>query len=658
MAHAARLLDADPALAAEQIREILKVVPGHLPAELLLVTAKRRTGEPEAALNMLESLLETHPKWAALHFEHALTLADLGRGQDAIDSLRRTVELEPEHGEAWRYLADHLMAIGDAQGGDAAYARHVQCSTKDPVLQQAAVAMVRNDVAVAERILKSHLKNAPTDVAAIRMLAEVAVRCDRAAEAEKLIQRCLELSPGFTAARYNYAVMLHRRNDSPGALAQIEQCLRAEPENPSYRNLAAVALSRLGEYQRSSEIYAQLLAEYPDNAKVWLSYGHVLKTEGRTADCVDAYRRSITLHPAFGEAYWSLANLKTFRFTEADLWEMEAQLNSPEVSDADRWQFHFALGKAFEDAGDYRWSFEHYSKGNALYRAAHPYSADLNTRRAQRLKKNFSREFFDAHAGSGFDAPDPIFIVGMPRSGSTLLEQILSCHSAVEGTMELPDIMTLARDLSEEADGDESARYAEVLASKSEQDLRELGERYIERTQVQRKTDRPFFIDKLPNNFIHVGMIHLVLPNAKIIDARRHPLGCGFSNFKQHYAIGQNFSYDLEDIGRFYHDYVDLMAHFDAVLPGRIHRVFYEDTVARTEDTIRKLLDYCGLEYETDCLRFFESKRAVRTASSEQVRQPIYKDGTVHWRNYEAWLDPLKAALGPVLELYPRVPRF
>lgn len=658
MEHAERMLDADPALAVEQAQEILNAVPNHPPAVLLLAAACRRSGDPEAASAVLDALVQKQPKWAAAHFERGLTLASVGRGDEAIEALRRTVQLKPDHTEAWRVLADHLLATGDSEGGDAAYARHIQSSTRNPLLQQAAGAMIKNDVAVAERLLKVHLKQAPTDVAAIRMLAEVAVRCRRDAEAENLILRCLELAPSFTAARYNYAVMLHRRNDSSRALVEVERCLDADPRNPSYRNLCAVTLSRIGEYQRSSEIYAELLTEYPDNAKVWLSYGHVLKTEGRLDDCIGAYRRSIALHPAFGEAYWSLANLKTFRFTEADLWEMEAQLVVPEVSDADRWHFHFALGKAFEDAGDYKWSFEHYAKGNALYRAGHAYSADMNTKRAQRLKKTFSREFFRERAGSGCDAPDPIFIVGMPRSGSTLLEQILSCHSAVEGTMELPDIMTMARDLSEEADTEEIVVYADVLASKSATELRDMGERYIERTRVQRKTDRPFFIDKLPNNFIHVGMIHLVLPNAKIIDARRHPMGCCFSNFKQHYAVGQNFSYDLEDIGRFYHDYVDLMAHFDAVLPGRVHRVLYEDTVADTENTVRVLLDYCGLDFEADCLHFFKNRRAVRTASSEQVRQPIYKDGTVHWQNYAEWLGPLKAALGPVLDAYPEVPKF
>jgi tetratricopeptide (TPR) repeat protein len=654
--HTAKLLDVDPALAAEQAEEILKAIPNHPPARLFLAMARRRSGNPQGALDELELLLNAQPKWAAANFEYGVALGDVGRGDEAIEALLKAVKFQPEHPEAWRVLADHLMATGDTEGGDAAYSRHVQCSTRDPVLQEAAAAMIRNDVASAERLLKKHLFDKPTDVPAIRMLAEVAVRCGREEEAEHLILRCLELAPGFTAARYMYAVLLHRRNDSPAALVQIEQCLAEEPQSPSYRNLTAVVLSRVGEYERSSSIYARLLDEYPDNAKVWLSYGHVLKTQGRQDDCIDVYRKSLELNPSFGEAYWSLANLKTYRFSETDLSAMHAQLADPDLRSEDRWHLHFALGKAYEDAADFAQSFKHYDEGNALYRASYRYDADQNTKRAQRLKRDFTRAFFAEREGMGCDAPDPIFILGMPRSGSTLLEQILSCHSAVEGTTELPDMITMAQNLREEADSDDIAVYASVLATKSADEVRALGEKYLENTRIHRKTDRPFFIDKMPNNFLHVGLIHLVLPNAKIIDARRHPLGCCFSNFKQYYARGQNFSYSLSDMGRFYYDYVDLMAHFDEALPGRIHRVFYEDTVADTEAVVRKLLDYCGLEYEPECLRFFESRRPVRTASSEQVRQPIYREGVEQWQNYEEWLDPLKSSLGAVLDAYPAVP--
>ena len=652
--HTAKLLDVDPALAAEQAEEILKAIPNHPPARLFLAMARRRSGNPQGALDELELLLNAQPKWAAANFEYGVALGDVGRGDEAIEALLKAVKFQPEHPEAWRVLADHLMATGDTEGGDAAYSRHVQCSTRDPILQEAAAAMIRNDVASAERLLKKHLFDKPTDVPAIRMLAEVAVRCSREEEAEHLILRCLELAPGFCAARYMYAILLHRRNDSPAALVQIEQCLEADPESPSYRNLTAVILSRVGEYERSSAIYARLLDEYPDNSKVWLSYGHVLKTEGRLHDCIDVYRKSLALNPRFGEAYWSLANLKTYRFSDDDLATMHALLADPGLEGADRWHLHFTLGKAYEDAEDFEQSFKHYEKGNASYRARYSYNPDLNRNRARRLRHDFSREFFEERNGTGCDAPDPIFILGMPRSGSTLLEQILSCHSAVEGTTELPNMITLAQDLREEADSDDIGVYASALASKSADELRALGEKYLEDTRIHRKTERPYFIDKMPNNFLHIGLIHLILPNAKIIDARRHPLGCCFSNFKQFYARGQNFSYNLEDVGSFYYNYVSLMAHFDEVLPGRIHRVFYEDTVADT--VVRKLLDYCGLEYEPECLRFFESRRPVRTASSEQVRQPIYREGVEQWQKYEEWLDPLKSSLGAVLEAYPAVP--
>lgn len=655
---ARQLLDVNPELAAEQANAILAAVPDYPPAILILATVQHRQGSPEQALALLERLCASQPNWAEGHFQRARLLADVGRGDDAIKGLQKTVRLKPDHPQAWRVLADHLMAVGDTAAGDVAYTRHIQTSTANPNLQKAAAAMVEDDVATAERLLKAHLKQAPTDVPAIRMLAEVAVRCDQNEAAENLLLRCLELAPSFTAARYNYAVLLHRRNAANEALEQVEQLISAEPKSPSYRNLYAVILSRVGEYQRSSEMYRELLDEYPSNAKVWLSYGHVLKTEGRQAECIDAYRESLAREPSFGEAYWSLANLKTFQFSDADLAEMNSQLKNNEMAPADRVQFHFALGKAYEDANQFEQSFEHYDKGNGLHNESINYNADLNSARASRLKSAFSSDFFERRSGSGCDAPDPIFIVSMPRAGSTLLEQILASHSQVEGTTELPDMISMAKELRERAGDGEDAAYERELSALSADQLRELGERYIQSTRIHRKTDRPFFIDKMPNNFLHIGMIKLILPNAKIIDARRHPMACCFSNFKQYYARGQSFSYSLSDMGRFYHDYVELMAHYDQVLPGHIHRVIYEQTVSDTENQIRQLLDYCGLPFEEECLRFFENTRPVRTASSEQVRQPIYSAGVDQWRNYEPWLEPLKQALGPVLDSYPGIPSF
>jgi Tfp pilus assembly protein PilF len=532
-----------------------------------------------------------------------------------------------------------------------------KASVDNPRLRQAAIAMNRNDIPHAERLLKAYLHDAPSDVPAIRMLAEVAMRVGRDDDAKNLLERALELSPDFMPARFQLALLLHRRNEPARALTEIETLLAADPRNPGYRNLAAVILSRVGEYERSGRLYAELTREYPSNAKVWLSYGHVLKTEGRQDESVAAYRRAIACDPSFGEAYWSLANLKTFRFDESDMAAMRVSVGNLSVTEADRVHLNFALGKACEDAGDYAASFAYYAQGNDLHRTQNPYDADKNSARLRHFKEVFTERFFAARAGTGCTDPGPIFIVGMPRSGSTLLEQVLASHPAIEGTTELPEMITLARELRSLSDSDDIGSYADVLATMDAEALRALGERYIERTRVHRKTGRPHFIDKMPNNFLHVAMIHLALPNAKIVDARRHPMACCFSNFKQHYARGQRFSYDLTDMGRFYADYVELMAHFDAVLPGRIHRAYYERVVDDTEAEVQRLLDYLGLPFERACLHFHENDRPVRTASSEQVRQPIYRDGMVLWRRFEPWLDPLKAALGPVLTAYPGVPR-
>jgi tetratricopeptide (TPR) repeat protein len=624
LAHAQRLLSVDPATAAEQAQEILKVVPHHAGAMLLL----------------------------------GIALGADRKGEAALVALRRAVELKPDMPDAWRTLGDHLTAIGDTAGADAAYAQHIRFSTKDPRLMEAAAALCENKIGAAEVLLRAHLKQHPTDVAAIRMFAEVAARIGRYADSEVLLERALELAPSFMPARHNYAVVLHRQNKLVEALAQVDRLLAVDARNPSYRNLQAAILGRIGDYEQAIEVYAGVLAEYPNNAKVWMSYGHALKTAGKQADCVGTYRKSIELAPGLGEAYWSLANLKTFRFEPTEIEAMRAQLEHPGLTHEDRFHFHFALGKALEDAGEFAQSFVHYEQGNKLRRAGVPYDPEEASVHVRRSKAFFSAEFFAQRAGVGATAADPIFIVGLPRSGSTLLEQILSSHPLVEGTMELPDILSIAKDLGGRKQRGDGSMYPEVLATLSADELRALGERYMTQTRIQRKTEAPFFIDKMPNNFAHVGLIHLILPQAKIIDARRHPLGCCFSGYKQHFARGQHFTYSLDEIGRYYRDYVELMAHFDAVLPGRVHRVIYEAMIESTQSEVRRLLAYCGLPFDERCMRFYENDRAVRTASSEQVRQPIYRDAVDHWQHYRPWLGPLQSALGSVLDRYPQVPQF
>ncbi len=658
LAHAARLLESQPAAAAEQASEILRVVPGHPIATLLLGAARRALGDIDGALALLEPLARSQPNAAAVHYELGLALGAQGQGDRAIESLRRAVALKPEMPAAWRALGDHLTAIGDVAGADAAYAQNIRHSTRDPRLMEAAAHLCENRLAPAEALLREHLKQFPTDVAAIRMLAEVAGRLGRYGDAENLLARCLELAPSFAGARHNYAAVLHRQHRLGEALAEIDRALASEPRNPGYRNLKAAILSRIGDQEGALGIYASVLAEYPNQPKVWMSYGHALKTAGRQQESIDAYRSSIERAPHLGEAYWSLANLKTFRFSAADVQAMRAQLARTDLTDEDRFHFEFALGKALEDTGDYEESFGHYARGNALRRAATDYDAEETSAHVRRSKALFTREFFAERAGWGCPAPDPVFIVGLPRAGSTLIEQILASHSAVEGTMELPDIIAMARSLGGRRTKQEVSRYPEVLAGLDMKDFHALGEQFLASTRIQRRSGAPLFIDKMPNNFAHVGLIHLILPNAKIIDARRHPLGCCFSAFKQQFARGQNYTYSLEEIGRYYRDYVELMAHFDAVLPGCVHRVFYESMVSDTEAEVRRLLAYCHVPFEAGCLRFYENERAVRTASSEQVRTPIYREGLDQWRHYEPWLGPLAQALGPVLDRYPGVPAF
>lgn len=518
---------------------------------------------------------------------------------------------------------------------------------KDPRLMTAALALFDNRLSEAEPLLRAHLKDDPFDVYAIRMLAELAGRIGRYKDAESLLRRALELAPGFGAARANLATCLYRQNRSVEAIAELDRVMTDDPENIGHSNLKAAALGKIGGFDEAIDLYAEVLSNAPNQPKVWMSYGHVLKTVGRLDEGIAAYRRAIELVPSLGEVWWSLANLKTVRFSADDIAAMRAALEQQDLSDEDRFHLDFALGKAFEDAKDFALAFGHYDAGNQRRRELLNYSANETARFVDRSIAVATPELFAAKAGQGCPVRAPIFVIGMPRAGSTLVEQILSSHSLVEGTSELPDIPALSR----------SKDYPESIAALSGDDLRGLGEEYLKRASVQRRTDKPYFIDKLPNNWAHVPFIHLILPNAIIIDARRHPMSCCFSNFKQHFARGQAFSYALEDMGRYYADYVRLMAHVDSVQPGRVHRVIYERMVDDNEAEIRALLNGCSLPFEDACLRFHETERAVRTPSSEQVRRPIFRDGVEGWQGFSPWLGPLESALGDVLTAYPDAPK-
>lgn len=565
----------------------------------------------------------------------------------ALAALRPLTRSDPADAEAWRWAARALRALGRTGEAEEADLAAIRAAVHDPELQRAALALADNRLGEAEPVLKARLKAVPTDVAAIRMLAELAGRIGRHRDAENLLRRALELAPRFHAARSNLATVLHRQNRTAEALAELDALMAAEPEHMGHANLRAAALTKVGEFDEALALYETVLARSPGHPKIWMSYGHALKTVGRSADSVAAYRQAIAAQPGLGEAWWSLANLKTARFDASDIAAMRHALEGAGPGEEDRYHLHFALAKALEDAGDADASFDHYVAANRLRRAALPYDAAETSRAVDRTIALFTPHFAAGLVGGGCLAPDPVFIVGLPRAGSTLIEQILASHSQVEGTMELPDIPAMVARLGSER------RYPEGIAYLSAAERRALGEEYLARTRIQRKTDRPLFIDKLPNNWAHIGFIKAILPNAKVVDARRHPLDCGVSNFRQHFARGQAFSYDLADIGAYYADYVRMIAHFDAVMPGAVHRVFHEALVADPEAEVRKLLAALGLEFEEACLRFHENPRAVRTASSEQVRRPVNRDGVGQWRRYAARIDPLRQALGDAIESYP-----
>ena len=648
---AATLLATAPARAQSEAEAILKSAPGDPRVLLILASARRRQGDAAAARAILEPLAKAYPRAARTQYELGLVLADLGEAAPAIAALRRAVALNPDLPEAWRALGDRLFKAGDVTGSEIAYAEHERTSIQDPVLRPAADALFAGNPLDAEHRLRTHLLTHPADVNAQRLLAEAFLRQDRLDEAESLFAQCLERDPDHDGARFSYAMALFRRQAAAEALDQVQRLNARDPGNAAYRNLTAACLALAGRHDEALTLYEALLAEFPRHPRIWLNYGHALRTIRRRDDAVDAYKRAIALAPRFGEAYWSLANLKTVPLTEAEEAAIVGQLGRPDVDADDRLHLNYALGKAFEDRGEYGAAFARYADGATACRSLRSYSADAETALMKRSITLFTSAFFEARAAVGSADDAPIFIVGLPRSGSTLIEQILASHSAVEGTMELPDVGVIAQSLRGAArEGLPARRYPEAVIDIDSTTWVALGNRYIEHTRIHRPQRRPFFIDKMPNNFHHVGLIHTMLPKAKIIDMRRHPMASCFSSFKQHFAQGQAFSYGLVDLGRYYADYVKLMAHFDAVLPGRVCRVIYEDVIEDTENQIRRLLDHCGLPFEAACLNFHENDRAVRTVSSEQVRRPIFRDGLEQWRHFEPWLGSLKAALGSTLD--------
>ncbi len=622
--------------ALHQAEQLLAEVPENRDVMYLVGVSLRYLGRAAEALAMLARLESVHPSYSRLFQERGHCHRLRGDSPGAIAAYRRAVELNPALPASWQGLAE----LGDAATAAQAALSAAQLAAMPAAVLAASSLVADGETADAERLIRQFLQQQPDHPEALRVLAQIGTRLQAFDQAQPLLERVLAAAPGHHAARYEYALVLARRHRHADALREAQRLLGTAPDHAAFLTVKANALAALGESTQALALFSALLERDPGRGDVALCIAHALKTLGRQSEAIAAYQAAARLQAHFGEAYWGLANLKTYRFEDAEVAQMQAALAAPQCTPADRYHLCFALGKALEDRGAYADSFAQYARGNELKRQEAGYSSEEFERAAALQISTCTREFFEARKGFGCPHAGPVFIVGLPRAGSTLLEQILASHSQIEGTWELPEIPRLVAALH----GTAGQGYPQVLASLDAERCRGLGEQYLADTAAYRR-GRPYFIDKMPNNFRHIGLIHLILPGAKIIDARREPLACCFSAFRQLFAAGQEFTYDLRDLGRYYRSYASLMEHWSQVLPGSVLRVEHERVVADLEGSVRRLLAFLGLDFEPACLEFHRNERAVRTASSEQVRRPLSRDALDHWRHFEPWLAPLHEAL-------------
>ena len=639
-------------IVARRFDEALHDLAGYLDAapddpDALYMSAvcKRYTSQFEQSLADLERLKSIAPENGRAHQEEGHNYRDMGRFDEALRAYARACRFNPALEASWRGQLDILTARGlDRQAAPVREQLEYLDALPRPLV--AVIDLVsQGRLLRAEDLCREFLKKVPHHVEGMRLLADIGARFGVLDDAEFLLESAHKLAPDNTRVHIDYIQVLRKRQKFAKALTQAESLLESSPDNPQFQSLYAIESMQTGDYDTALDVFDAILDKLPGDPVTLTSKGHALKTRGDYDDAVAAYHAAIASAPQHGEAYYSLANLKIYSFSGDEIARMHELEESTNLSHMDRVHLCFALGKAYEDRKDFEASFRYYERGNALKRMQNTYDAAQMTEDLHKQHDVCTADFFAAREEYGFEAPDPIFILGLPRAGSTLLEQILSSHSLVDGTLELPNILSLSQRLRRRGRHDNGDGYPEILERLDADECRAFGEEFIEDTRIHRQS-APFFIDKMPNNFRHIGLIHLILPNAKIIDARRHPMACCFSGYKQLFAEGQEFTYALEDAGRYYRDYVELMDHWDDVLPGKILRVQYENVVGDLETEVRRILEFCGLEFEDACVDFYQTKRSVRTASSEQVRQPIFKSGLDYWRNYETWLTPLKVALG------------
>ncbi len=630
---------------------LLLKVPENRDVLYLRAVAQRMLGDTAAALGTLARLEDLRPDFSRLYQERGQCHVALRQAPEAIAAFRRAVQLNPTLPVSWSMLEGLYRMTGQPDKATGAAAQVAMLKNLRPEVVTATALFYEGDLAESEQLIRAFLLEHGDHVEAMRLLARIGMEHDVLDDAQLLLEAVLTLEPNYHAARFEYAQVLCRRHLYLEAQQQAEKLLTVDGANRDYRTLHAMTCVGLGQHERAIELYRALLPGALQPAELHLSIAHSLKTLGQREPAIAEYHAAAAERAGFGDAWWSLANLKTYRFTDAELEQMRAAEAAATTATVDRFHLCFALGKACEDREQYAASFEYYTRGNALKRAASRYRPEVIEPNTRLQIEVCTPELFARHQGSGVAAPDPIFIVGLPRSGSTLIEQILASHSAVEGTHELADVPRMVVELQGRDWQLDNPRYPGVLAQLTDADFRRLGEKYLRDTRSYR-SGKTRFIDKMPNNFRHIGLLHLMLPNARIIDARREPMACCFGNLKQLFAHGQEFAYSVEDIARYYRTYLELMRHWDAVLPGRVLRMQYEDVVADLEGNVRRVLDYCGLEFEPACVEFYRTERSVRTASSEQVRQPIYREALEQWRHYEPWLAPLREALGDALTRY------
>ncbi len=640
----------DEALA--ELDTLLQSDPEEPEALYMSAVCRRYKRDFEPALRLIERLKAVAPEHGRAHQEEGHAYRDMGRPDEALRAYARACRYNPALEASWRGQLAILSSKGLEQQAAAVRGQLERLQKLPRPLLGVMDLIAQGRLLQAEDLCRQYLKKVPHDVEGMRLLADIGIRLGVLDDAEFLLESAVKLEPGNVPARIDYIRALRKRQKFHRALAEARYLLDSSPQNPQFQSLFAIESMQTGDYDTALEMFRSVLDQLPGDPGTLTSMGHAYKTSGDYDAAVRCYHDAVGSQPLHGEAYYSLANLKVYSFPDDEVAKMHAVEQDSNLSHMDRVYVCFALGKAYEDRNDFEQSFRFYARGNQLKKAQSRYSAERMSEDLAAQRRVCTAELFEDRADVGHDAADPIFIVGLPRAGSTLLEQILSSHSMVDGTMELPNILSLSQQLRRRAGRSAAAGYPDVLVDLDVKELAEFGEEYIRDTRIHRQ-DAPYFIDKMPNNFRHIGLIHLILPNAKIIDARRHPMACCFSGFKQLFAEGQEFSYDLQDIGRYYRDYVELMNHWDDVLPGVVLRVDYEDVVADLEPQVHRILDYCGLPFEDACVEFHRTKRSVRTPSSEQVRQPIYTSGLDQWRNFERFLGPLEDALGPALERYP-----